>query len=374
MRLNSQAMVSYWHRGGDDLRVLLWKVDNLGEKWKPLKTFMGHLSNIFSIEFDSQQKNLYSAGNDGFLIKYDIEHTTASQDMILAHEDSCLQLSISPISDNVILTAGQDWCIKLWDMRSRRQQNQLEEFGKRQNFVQFNPSFPNLFVTTDDRGGIYLHDIRSCFGRDHQDNHHLVKYTTKMAKGKYVSRPFDVTSAVWSSDGMYLGANIQRYNPLIYYYNEPDPLCVLKQDNYSSLATIKTGTFCDTIGQLAFFGGSDNGFAHGWKIPSKEEMTSTQKHTMEIPLDDEILFQNQDHNVKPMEIANSNFSLGKSNSIINTVIAHPTLPYIITAGVEKTISIHSAHEIPASIDKDASNVHDTLEDLETIYFFDRLVF
>jgi hypothetical protein len=36
--------------------------------------------------------------------------TTVSQDIILAHEDACLKLSICPNSDNIVLSAGQD-CI-----------------------------------------------------------------------------------------------------------------------------------------------------------------------------------------------------------------------------------------------------------------------
>lgn len=46
--------------GGDDLEVLIWNVDSMGETWKPVKGFKGHLSNIFSIQFDSKAKNLLS--------------------------------------------------------------------------------------------------------------------------------------------------------------------------------------------------------------------------------------------------------------------------------------------------------------------------
>jgi WD repeat-containing protein 22 len=80
----------------------------------PLRTFKGHVSNIFCIEFDSTNTKFYSCGNDGFLLQYDLEYdsilhqdqaSTIANDINLAHEEAVTKLSICPDNDNIVLTA-----------------------------------------------------------------------------------------------------------------------------------------------------------------------------------------------------------------------------------------------------------------------------
>lgn len=276
--------------GGDDMRVLIWKFEDFESTWEPVHTLKGHVSNIFCIQFDSQSKHVYSCGNDGFLMHYDLE--SLSSTTTLAHEDSALRLSISPISDNILLTAGQDWMIKLWDVRCNVSQGTMERFGRRQNYVEFNPTNPYLFITSDDRGAILLHDIRFAFsvcdGDSHSKQQYLRQYTTRMLTKDKISRPADVTSAAWSPCGNFIGANIQRGSPLIYEKEDPDPICVLEDAKFSSLATIKTGSFSKAFGGLHYFAGSDSGSAFGWEIPRLDYLVEQRRVTRKSPVGSEI--------------------------------------------------------------------------------------
>jgi DDB1- and CUL4-associated factor 5 len=203
-------------------------------------------------------------------------------EIILAHEDSCLRLSIHPKNDHVILTAGQDWTVKLWDMRTRRVQGTVERFGRRQNYVSMNPTNPYYFVTSDDRGGMLLYDLRSAFSHVSTSTH-ILEYTTRLCQDQKISRPVDVTSAVWNSDGTMLCANIQRWVPTLYSLNDPDPVGVLQEPRFSSLATVKTGSFCETIGESFYFAGGDDGTTYGWEVPRIDDLLEERKFHSHIP-------------------------------------------------------------------------------------------
>jgi DDB1- and CUL4-associated factor 5 len=216
-----------------------------------------------------------------------------------------------------------------------------------------------------------LHDLRASFKEGDPSSKFITKYTTRLRKGSLFSRPLDITSATWSPDGKLFGANIQHFDSVIYSMNNADPICILKQKEYSSLATIKSGAFSETLGQPTYFAGSDNGMAYGWKIPSIVELDQNQIHTMEIPLKNQVVFQNADYFIMPMELPRADYALGAVKSVVNTVAAHPTLPMVATAGVEKTITLFSMTDTPDTIDE--CSCPNTLPDSTTLNFFDRLV-
>lgn len=59
--------------GGDDRRVLLWKVEQaiLGVG-KPTVMKGQHVSNIFCLGYDSSKTKIFSAGNDDQVIVHDL--------------------------------------------------------------------------------------------------------------------------------------------------------------------------------------------------------------------------------------------------------------------------------------------------------------
>ncbi|KAJ2992452.1 hypothetical protein HDV02_003057 [Globomyces sp. JEL0801] len=237
-------------------------------------------------------KEIQRCGNDGLLLRFDLQTENTSiisepnySNRILAHHDACLRVSVDPKNDNIVLTAGQDWSIKLWDIRCKTAQGTMFVPGRGQNHAQFNPVIPNLFVTADDKGGIFLFDIRTAFSKS-SDKEPIIQYTTRLVKQNKISKPSDITSATWSADGKMLGANIQRWYPTIYHLNDPDPICLLKTNaiknqHFKSLATIKTASFCESLGSRYFFAGSDDYCAYGWKIPSLTELISERQISSE---------------------------------------------------------------------------------------------
>ena len=222
---------------------------------------------------------LYSCGNDGYLVQYDIESEYALRKMIrnptigdinLNHENAVTKLSINPSSENIILTSSLDGTIQRWDSRSRSHAGTLEMLTP-QNCVQFNPLIPHLFITSDQRGGIFLFDDRKSFGADHIP---LKTYSTKLLKGQVKGRVVDIPSAVWSPDGNKIGAILNGFYPTIYDMNDENPMYFLSSSakenhGYKSISTLKTGCFDSTC--TLFGSGSDDFRGYVWKLPSLED-------------------------------------------------------------------------------------------------------
>lgn len=152
--------------------------------------------------------NILSCGNDGLLLKFDVRrnqttNACSASDVHVAHEEACLRLSPHPSNPNMVLTAGQDYLLKLWDLRQNTHVGQIQRIGKRFNFVEYNPVNPNLFVSSDDGGGIHLYDVRSCFGKSWDDTH-VLKYTTSLTRGTRKAHSIDIPSSIWSAEVSFL--------------------------------------------------------------------------------------------------------------------------------------------------------------------------
>lgn len=61
----------------------------------------------------------------------------------------------------------------------------------------------------------------------------------------------------------------------------------------------------------------------------------------------------------PARLDTPAFRLGGHNSIVNTVLMHPALPYIATSGVERRVVLHSPHRPSPSFEEvDPNNVRE----------------
>lgn len=59
--------------GGDDRRVLLWRVEQaIQGMGKPIVMKAQHASNIFCLGYDSSKTKIFSAGNDDQVIVHDL--------------------------------------------------------------------------------------------------------------------------------------------------------------------------------------------------------------------------------------------------------------------------------------------------------------
>ncbi len=190
---------------------------------------------------------LYSCGNDGYLVQYDIESELALRKMIrnsiigdinLNHENAVTKLSINPQCDKTILTSSLDGSIQRWDSRSRSHAGTIQMLSP-QNCVQFNPVYPHLFVTSDQNGGILLFDDRKAFGTESIP---IRTYTTTLFRGNVKGRVVDIPSAVWSPNGVKIGAILNGFYPTIYNMDDISPMCFLsststRHHGYKSIST-----------------------------------------------------------------------------------------------------------------------------------------
>ncbi|KAI8913331.1 WD40-repeat-containing domain protein [Gorgonomyces haynaldii] len=314
------------------------------------------MSNIFSVSFDCHESKIFSCANDGLLLRYDRERSTASN-VILAHDEACLKLSCHPENEHLVLTAGQDYAVKLWDMRSESLVGRIQYMGVGFNSVEFNPISSNYFISSDDSGGILLHDLRMAF----HTKRPLLRYTTKLYHKSRQSRNVDIPSATWSSDGKHIGALLQRYRPVIYTVDDPDPLVVLDTDEskgqrYQSTITIKSGSFSDSFGSLSFFAGSEHKAAYGWHIPPISDLLE-QRETSELKYSTDICFirEKDQVQIKPARLPQADIVLRDHDSIVNSISCHPTLPWIVTAGVEKVVRLFSSVPLYGSEESPASS-------------------
>ena len=338
---NGRLMAS----GSDDTRVLLWTVYDAMEETKPIMVKTGHLSNVFSIVFDSTSRSMFSSGNDGMLLKFDIESNDSNAvDVVKAHSLACLKVTM--VSDDVLLTAGQDGAISKWDMRMPvRLVGSILRKNVSINCIDINPVHSNYFVSCNADGQIDLNDMRCCFSSS--PTAPPMSYTTKLYRERRVSRGIEITNAVWDPSGSFFGASFQKWLPTIYTMHDEHPLCVLDSNRgYKALATLKSNSFSDHFGQrhtgLHFVAGSDDFTAYGWGVPSLSEMLANRSILYDScdVSDKTVYISSTGAFIDPMRVS-QDFQLPGHRSIVNSALCHPTLPLIATSGVEKCIRLFS---------------------------------
>jgi WD repeat-containing protein 22 len=228
--------------------------------------------------------------------------------------------------------------------------------------VQFNPTKNNLFLTCGDKGGIELFDLR-------RFDAPLLKYHTDLCcLGKH-SNKLDITGLVWDPSGEFLVANVQLFYPTLYDYNDPFPLATLYDPSFTSLCTIKSGSFSDTMGSLLYFGGSDDATVYGWEIPSLRLLKSKREFTSDTYRNLPLYF-NQNISCFPYWI-DSKLKLKGHSSVVNSTCSHSSLPYIASAGVEKIVVIHSPIQIKTGIDGESDSRANPDEDV--LDYFSHLI-
>ncbi|KAJ3059946.1 hypothetical protein HDU98_004037, partial [Podochytrium sp. JEL0797] len=183
---------------------------------------------------------------------------------------------------------------------------------------------------------------------------------------------------------------------------------------YSSTCTIKTGAFggtatLDYLGKsrkhntssFVFGVGSDDRRAYVWEVPPKEFLLSRREEVDAVVdfgrrrrfEEDRVAFVG-DNGVKkvPFEVSEEAFSVGVHRSIVNSILFHPKIPLVVTAGVEKICRVFSPFPF-RDFDDVQDNKTDTIprdnfgyrsqpimglsgalrEDIRTLIVFDRLI-
>lgn len=74
MQKMNHMFATLFSTGGDDRRVLLWRVEQaIRGVGKPTVMKAQHVSNIFCLGYDSSKTKIFSAGNDDQVIVHDLE-------------------------------------------------------------------------------------------------------------------------------------------------------------------------------------------------------------------------------------------------------------------------------------------------------------
>ncbi|ORY43622.1 WD40 repeat-like protein [Rhizoclosmatium globosum] len=406
-----------WARAATTATFLcIWNTPELETVRAPIATYPGHQSNIFCIAFASNSNHIYSCANDSLLLRHDanrgilgggaIDGSSGAArrrqrnrrsyqplDEILAHNEmAVLKLSIHPEEDQVVLTSGQDGTIALWDFRAKKhEQGRLTSMNS-QNCVTFNPTMPNLFLTCDEAGGIFLRDLRKSFTTTTTNPSPLLQhYNTTLSTGPHTSNPLDTTSVAFSPCGTMFGATFQKWYPALYSLRDPFPLAFFKSivdgvrfhgptastarvrsrrvllggGGVNGVEYLRERRYGGSIGGEGYvFGcGSDDRYAYVWEVPGREWVKEKR------------------------EEVNPYLSL---LGMWKGVLFADRVPLIVTAGVEKVVRIHSNYAF-GDYDEEKDNKKATVprphglrpgppdpgnsteEDLHILMDFDRLV-
>ncbi|EGT43567.1 hypothetical protein CAEBREN_18893 [Caenorhabditis brenneri] len=153
--------------GGDDLRSRIWRVDDLMLQKTPkpiMKATEGHTSNIFSLEFDLEERNIFSGERRGCILKHDIEtsqcaYATESQ----RRTGDVYSLHHHPFDAHVILVAHAH-SISILDDRDQGRQTSLltTDYHRREFFsAEFHPISPVLMLINGESDGPNVYDRRN---------------------------------------------------------------------------------------------------------------------------------------------------------------------------------------------------------------------
>ncbi|THH27002.1 hypothetical protein EUX98_g7186 [Antrodiella citrinella] len=305
--VNSLALSSgdgrFLASGGDDPFVYIWDLyqENITQ---PTCGFIGHKGNVFTLEFSSSSKYVFSGDTDNLIHMYDMarigEHTNRPGSALRTftrHENSIRAMSSHPGNDEYVTALSKTSVESL----------HIPEVGS----VTFDRTGSKLAVTM-------LHHRPTIYSL--MDPH-----------------PFATCS----------GANAPNGTPI-----------PKGQRSYSNCCTIKHGSFggpgLET--DIYYSAGSDDFRTYVWKIPDLEELEQRRERIAyerwqnigEVdetgdPRQPVIGFtsRNNDARTIPVDLSTPLFRLGGHKSIVNSTLIHPRYPMIFTSGVERHIVAHS---------------------------------
>lgn len=293
--------------GGDDKRLLLWRVH---DKTPSPQLLAGqHASNIFCLDFDpTNPSRIYSGGNDWCVMARDVEtdpKTGGGPTAVFLHDAPVYGIDASPEGPGgVFATACSDGVIRIFDARDTDKDAALvlaahtraEPFHS----VQFNPADPRLVVTSNNRQGIALWDVR-------RPRKIALRYGHESAM-----------SATFNSTGTKILGLRKRLPPVLYDVSSPVKRAEFDAHGYFNSCTMKSCCFAGADDELVVSGSDDFG-VYAWRVdaPGKRGICGP------------------DHKiVKRAEVV-----LKGHRSIVNQVRFSKALGVLASSGVEKMVKL-----------------------------------
>ncbi|CAF0772507.1 unnamed protein product [Rotaria sordida] len=328
--------------GGDDKRVVIWNMtETLFNESNHLPTSLKatHLSNIFSIKFDNQNRRIISAGNDEQILIHDIEKQHQVLNGGYADElvDVFLEsspvnsLSVQPQHNDVFIAATEDGHIHLYDLRSASSAAEhdqpsivvAESFDGSFHSCTFHPQQTCLVATANARQGIELYDTRLCKSP-------VLRYGAATSSSRKMSTSnsddgIEGMSVTFNHNGSLLYALRRRLPPVLFKLQHPHAFCQFDADNFVNLCTMKAGCFVGDNDQY-IASGSDDFNVYIWRIPNNDDSNILQ-------------LQSCSHLSSNHFVWNAHMILHGHRSVVNQVRYSSRLHTLVSSGVEKVIKM-----------------------------------
>ncbi|KAF9061447.1 WD40-repeat-containing domain protein [Rhodocollybia butyracea] len=364
--------------GGDDLQIHIWDFHQEEATAEPCHTFRGPRNNIFCLEFSSHNQYLFAGGTDNIVHQFDVSRLESGSlnrneqlpTALFREDDTIRDVTCHPFHDEVFLSGSDNGRIIQHDSRIKHSTNptpraaDIIQLVTEVTSVKFHPTVDHLFATSDSKGNVCLRDTRMAFGpRKGRTKNGIVRtfHTTISRPNVETMSSPEPSSLAFDRQGEKLAVTLLHYYPTIYSLSDSHPIAIctgrntvegksLGQRTYSNSCTMKHGCFGSpglVSGDDYYCSGSDNFCAYLWKIPSVEHLVEERKeissHEWQLSKGNTVAFTAGLESPKfiPTEISTPSAILKGHNSIVNTTLIHPYFPLILTAGIERTVTLHS---------------------------------
>lgn len=321
--------------GGDDMQCRVWIVDELMLRKNPkprTKVNESHVSNIFSLEFDLEDRFLYSGERRGYIIKHDIEtgqpvYTTESQ----RQRGEVYHLDHHPFDTNAVVVTHAHSITMLDDRDRGNQTSFLTNDFRRKEFysAEFHPISPVLLLINSEYGGPNIYDRRNPRGPIFE----------RIVFNGLPSGEQAWMGSGWSPSGNQFMAIRRSHCPL--YFDLVTKRCFeLKSADspigYQNTKTIKSMTFIDDYTVAT---GSDHWGIHVWKCPRADDTCGF------VQIDDEHL-----NDTSQLYVEKELRILRGHRSIPNQVRFSKENQLFVSSGVENSFKLWSHCRLPWSYD------------------------
>ncbi|CAF0993025.1 unnamed protein product, partial [Didymodactylos carnosus] len=349
---------------GDDKRVLIWKMEETLFNTESCPTQLGatHLSNIFAVKWDNENRRIISAGNDEQILVHDVGKQDRNEPV-----DSFIQtspiyaISVDPLHNEIFASASDLGSIHIYDLRTGHSTVPfvLAKTVTPFHSVVYNTQKSFYIATANSHEGIALYDIRNNSGP-------VLRYGISRDENVFSSNSVstlervDGMSVCFNYNGTLLYALRRRLPPVLYKLNEPIAYCQFDADNYFNSCTMKTGCFAGDRDQYVV-SGSDDFNVYVWKIPTENLKNENTPPKNNRPLTS---FSSEHY------VWDAHLILRGHRSVVNQVRFTSHTQILVSSGVEKIIKSWTPFSFPGCSGNLDNNINSATLEGREIYSHD----
>ena len=319
-----------------------------------------HRDNIMDLSFSPNGRKLLSCGADGHIFEYSSETDGA----IVGHQavDGALIKAVyHPTDGNLYATASSNGQALLWDSRVGSGGpmdgvvSRLWE-GETVNSVAFNPANGNELLVAA-KCNLGLQDVRFIELRTGEMGFNFNTVLTRLSlkalpasstKVRNYSPtattyiPLTLNTASFSESGEKILCLADSFYPVVYHRREQEPQFVLFDAGYKDTVSVKSGTFAGPHEEFVACGGN-NASVFLWELqqPGNNHLKSLPDIALP-PVSRHFQGYSFDPEAPLVVVDGARERIWNGGiSFVNSVIAHPSLPMLCSAGADETIKMHS---------------------------------